>query len=129
MATTPKSRSKNSGPATRTRSASNARPRPAAAKRPPAPAPESTVSKLRGPVMAGGLAIAGIVGGVVLGAKGLPRKRRRFQLPSVSTPDLGKLDMKKTTKQVGRASKQFGELTRELRKAGEQAERIGDALS
>jgi hypothetical protein len=76
--------------------------------------------------MAGGLALAGIVGGVVLGAKARPRKR---SLPSVNIPDLKKLDAKKTRKQVSRASKQFGEFTRELRKAGEQAERLGDALS
>ena len=84
-------------------------------------------SKLRGPALAGGAAIAGIVG-VALGAKALPRKRRRFQLPSISGLDIDKLDIKKTRKQVGRASKQFGEFTRELRKAGEQAERIGNAL-
>jgi hypothetical protein len=83
-------------------------------------------SNLRGPLMAGGLALAGIVGGVVLGAKARPRKRR---LPSVNGLDLKKLDAKKTRKQVGRASRQFGEFTRELRKAGEQAERLGDALS
>ena len=78
--------------------------------------------------MAGGLALAGVVGGIVLGAKARPRKRR---LPSVSGLDLNlkKLDAKKTRKQVGRASRQFGEFTRELRKAGEQAERLGDALS
>jgi hypothetical protein len=76
--------------------------------------------------MAGGLALAGIVGGVVLGAKARPRKSR---LPSMNGLDLKKLDAKKTRKQVGRASKQFGEFTRELRKAGEQAERLGDALS
>ena len=80
--------------------------------------------------MAGGAAIAGILGGIALGAKALPRKRR---FPSVNGFDLKKLDpkkldVKKTRKQVGRASKQFGEFTRELRKAGEQAERIGDAL-
>jgi hypothetical protein len=84
----------------------------------PTPTPESTVSKLRAPAIAGGAAIAGILGGIALGVKARPRRRR---LPS--------LDGKKTVKQVGRASKRFGELTRELRKAGEQAERIGDALS
>jgi hypothetical protein len=39
------------------------------------------------------------------------------------------LDITNARKQVGGASKQFGELTREIRNAGEQAERIGDALS
>lgn len=114
------------------RSTSNARKRPAAAKTLPKPPEPSTASKLRAPLLAGGAAIAGIAGGIVLGAK---RARPRHRLPSLpSLPslngfDLGKVDMKKTRKQVGRASKQFGELTKELRKAGEQAERIGDALS
>jgi hypothetical protein len=81
--------------------------------------------------MAGGVAIAGILGGVALGAKALPRKRR---FPSVNGLDVKKLDLKKVDmnkarKQVGHASKQFGEFTKELRKAGEQAERIGKALS
>ena len=49
-------------------------------------------------------------------------------LPSMNGLDLNKVDMKKTRKQVGRAGKQFGAFTRELRKAGEQAEKIGNAL-
>ena len=83
-------------------------------------------SKLRAPALAGGAAIAGILGGIALGAKALPHKRRRFSC-SVSV-DLDKLDINKTRKQVARASKQFGDFTRELRKAGEQAERVGRAL-
>ena len=38
------------------------------------------------------------------------------------------VDAKKTRKQVASASKQFGAFTRELRTAGEQAERLGNAL-
>lgn len=92
--------------------------------------------------MAGGAAVVAIVGGAVLGAKALPRRRRFPANIGHQLNGLGKsldmkkarkqiesLDIKKTRKQIGRASKQFGELTRELRKAGEQAERIGDALS
>ncbi len=135
MATTPRSGSKATPkPASRKASSGNGRSRAASAKPTPrasAPAPEpprSIASKLRGPALAGGAAIAGILGGVALGAKALPRKRHRFQLPSISGLDIDKLDINKTRKQVGRASKQFGEFTRELRKAGEQAERIGNAL-
>ena len=87
---------------------------------------ESTASKLRAPAMASGAAIAAILGGVALGAKARSRKRH---FPSVNGVGLKKVDMKKTVKQVGRASKQFGAFTKELRKAGEQAERIGNALS
>jgi hypothetical protein len=131
MATTPKSRPTNRAKpaASKARPASAPRSRAASAKPTPAPSPPEAAgngSNLRGPLVAGGLALAGIVGGVVLGAKARPRQRR---LPSVSGIDLKKLDAKKTRKQVGRASRQFGEFTRELRKAGEQAERLGDALS
>jgi hypothetical protein len=131
MATTPKSRPTNRAKpaASKARPASATRSRAASPKPTPAPSPPeaaSNGSNLRGPLVAGGLALAGIVGGVVLGAKARPRKRG---LPSLSGLDLKKLDAKKTRKQVGRASRQFGEFTRELRKAGEQAERLGDALS
>jgi hypothetical protein len=125
MPTTPKSRSGNTKTASRSRSASTARRR---ATPKPAPAPEpSTISKLKGPLIAGGATvagIAGIAGGIALRAKARPRHR----LPSLNGFDLKKVDMKKTRKQVGRASKEFGAFTRELRKAGEQAERFGNAL-
>jgi hypothetical protein len=125
MASTQKSRTR---PANGARASSGG----AAAKSPrarTAPTPEpppSTASKLRAPLMAGGAAIAGIVGGVLLSSKVRPRKRSLPGLPKGL--DFKNVDMKKTRKQVGRASMQFGELTRELRKAGEQAERIGEAL-
>jgi hypothetical protein len=80
-------------------------------------------------MIAGGAAMAAVAGGIVLGAKARSRRRRTLpSLPSMNGFDLKKVDMKKTRKQVGRASKQFGAFTRELRKAGEQAERLGDAL-
>ena len=86
------------------------------------------MSKVAKPVLAGGAAIAAVVGGAVLGARALPRKRRFPASLGDPLKQLQSVDIKKARKQVGRASKQFGELTRELRKAGEQAERIGDAL-
>jgi hypothetical protein len=95
----------------------------------------NAVAKIAKPAVAGGVAVAGIVGGIALGAKALPRKRRfpgslvhSLNGLDMKKLDPSKLDIKKTRKQVGKASKQFGEFTRELRKAGEQAERIGDAL-
>src|SRR3954466_928988 len=107
--TTPQSRART------TRSTNRSRSKPA-----PAPPEPSTASKLRAPLIAGGAAIAGIAGGIVLGVKGRSRRRR---LPRVTG-----LDANKTRKQVASVSKQFGAFTRELRKAGEQAERIGKAL-
>jgi hypothetical protein len=71
-------------------------------------------------MIAGGAALAGIAGGIIIGAKARPRRRK---LPSVAG-----LNGKKTRKQVASVSKGFGAFTRELRKAGEQAERIGNAL-
>ena len=79
-------------------------------------------------MLAGGAAVAAIVGGAVFGAKALPRKRRFPASLGNPLKQIESVDIKKARKQIGRASKQFGELTRELRKAGEQAERIGDAL-
>ena len=107
--TTPKSRARGTGSTNRSRS-----------KPEPAPPEPSTASKLRAPLIAGGAALAGIAGGIVLGAKARPRRRK---LPSVAG-----LTGKKTRKQVASVSKGFGAFTRELRKAGEQAERIGNAL-
>jgi hypothetical protein len=97
----------------------------------------STAAKLAKPALAGGVAVAGIVGGAVLRAK--TTRKSRFPV-SIGNPlsgvdmkkarkQLESLDINKTRKQIGKATKQFGELTREIRKAGEQAERIGDALS
>jgi hypothetical protein len=107
--TTPKSRARGTGSTNRSRSTPD-----------PAPPEPSTGSKLRAPLIAGGAAIAGIAGGIILGAKARPRRRK---LPSVAG-----LNGKKTRKQVASVSKGFGAFTRELRKAGEQAERIGNAL-
>lgn len=117
-----------SGPSSRSRAAStkNGRSTPAAA---PQPAESrSTGAKLVKPVLAGGAAVAAIVGGAVIGARAQSRKRRFPASLGNPLKQLQGVDLNKARKQVGRAGKQFGELTRELRKAGEQAERIGDAL-
>jgi len=114
--TTPQSRAKPRQSTNRARSTT--------AKAAPAPEPSSG-SNLRAPLIAAGAALAGIAGGIALGAKRRPRHR----LPSLpSGLDLSKVSGKKTRKQVASASKQFGAFTRELRKAGEQAERLGKAL-
>ena len=101
-----------------------ARPR----RRPPPRLSRAAGSNLRAPLIATGAALAAIAGGIALGAKRRPRHRLP-SLPSLpSGLDLSKLGDKKTRKQVASASKQFGAFTRELRKAGEQAERLGNAL-
>lgn len=124
-------------PSTAGRSASSQRKPAAATSNGTLDSARSVATKLVKPALAGGVAVAGIVGGAVLRAK--TTRKRRFPA-SIGNPlsglDMKKarkqiegLDIDKARKQVGRASKQFGELTRELRKAGEKAERIGDALS
>jgi hypothetical protein len=75
---------------------------------------------VRGPLIAGGAALAGVVGGIAIGARRRPRRR----LPSLPS----KVNSKKTRKQLAQVSKGFGAFTRELRKAGVQAERVGNAL-
>lgn len=129
----PSSRSRGA-PRSRAASAGNGAAKPAAER----PAPRATAgsssnpsaSKLAKPIAAGGAALAAIIGGAILGAKALPRKRSFPASLGHQLTDLGKnVDVKKARKQLGHASRQFGALTRELRKAGEQAERIGDALS
>lgn len=126
--------SRSSSASTRTRSSSAQRAASANGQGAAGTA-RTAIAKVGKPVVAGSVAVAGIVGGIALGAKAMPRKRR---FPSslmhglngldMKKLDPGKIDMKKTRKQVGKASKQFGEFTKELRKAGEQAERIGEAL-
>jgi hypothetical protein len=131
--TTPKSKSTNSKP----RAASAKRPAAASARRPRAAAASqsksngagrSMMSKAGGPALAGATAVAGIVGGVVLGAKRTRKSRMPFGGLDVSKA-MKNIDTKNAVKQAGRAGVRFGELTRELRRAGEQAERWGKAVS
>jgi hypothetical protein len=82
----------------------------------PAPEPEPQApsgSKLRGPLIAVGAALAGVAGGIAIGATARPRRR---------------LPMPRSRKQAAQFSKGFAAFTRELSKAGEQAERLGNAL-
>ena len=82
----------------------------------PAPDPEQQApsgSKASGPLIAIGAALAGIAGGIAIGATARPRRR---------------LPMPRCRKQLAQVSKGFAAFTRELRKAGEQAERLGNAL-
>jgi hypothetical protein len=80
----------------------------------------SAVKKLSTPLIAGGAAVAGVAGGVVLGARAKPRK---------GLLNRGRFDTGKAAKQFGKAAQQFGDVTKELRKAGEQAEKVGKHFS
>jgi len=64
-------------------------------------------------MIAVGAALAGIAGGIAIGAAARPRQR---------------LPMPRSRKQLAQVSKGFAAFTRELSKAGDQAERLGKAL-
>jgi hypothetical protein len=64
-------------------------------------------------MIAVGAALAGIAGGIAIGAAARPRRR---------------LPMPRSRKQLAQVSKGFAAFTRELSKAGDQAERLGKAL-
>jgi hypothetical protein len=80
------------------------------------------------PALAVGAAAAGIVGGVALKARMQPKKVLGVKVPKSVTG----LDAKTIAKSVGQASKQFAKTTKnvskDLDRAAEQAERIGKIL-
>jgi hypothetical protein len=103
-------------------------------------------SKAKTPLVAGGAAVAGVVGGIAVArngrSKGLSiptiggsRKKSRssISLPKVSMPKLGKGDstgkalgatakaLGNTAKEIGKAGYRVGELTSEVRRVREQA--------
>jgi hypothetical protein len=102
------------------------------------------VSKAKTPLIAGGAAAAGLVGGVALsrnsGKKGFSmpqiggkRKAPSISRPKMPTPQLGKSDstrkalgatakaLGKTAVEIGKAGYRVGELTSEVRRVREQA--------
>jgi len=103
------------------------------------------LSKAKTPLLAGGAAVAGLVGGLALarngGSKGISvpsigGKRKKstpsISLPKVSAPKLGKTDAGKalgatakalgnTAVEIGKAGYRVGELTSEVRRVREQA--------
>jgi hypothetical protein len=88
--------------------------------------------KAAGPAIAVGAAAAGVAGGILLKSR-----RRRKTVLGVPVPrSLGKgmpeLDPKSVAKTVGEASKRFAKTTKsvskDLERAGDQAERIGKIL-
>ena len=132
-ATTKRSTSRTSGGA--------ANGRTAAASRPAASSSNNggftgtvkhAASKAKGPAVAIGAAAAGVAGGMALKS----RQRRKTVLGVAMPRALGKgmpdIDPKAIAKSVGQASKQFAKTTKnvskDLERAGDQAERIGKIL-
>lgn len=77
------------------------------------------VSKARIPLLAGGAAVAGTVGGLVLGASRSGDKVLGIKLPRSKRVKLRSRDFSKAAKEVGRFGENVGELTTELRRARE----------
>ena len=85
----------------------------------------SAARKAGTPILAGGAAAAGLVGGMVLGKRVLGPRRTMLGIP-VSRKGLS---LQPVAKEVGKAGKQIGRLTDELAQARKQAKKVGDALS
>ena len=77
------------------------------------------VSKAKVPLLAGGAAVAGTVGGLVLGASRSGDKLLGVKLPKSKRVKLSSRDLSKAAKQVGHFGENVGELTTELRRARE----------
>jgi hypothetical protein len=84
------------------------------------------VAKKRGaPLVAGGAATAGLLGGVVLGARALTPRKKVLGIPIARKG----LDLRPVAKEVRKAGRQLGRLTDEVAQARKQAKKVGDALS
>lgn len=77
------------------------------------------VGKAKIPLLAGGAAVAGTVGGLVLGASRSGDKVLGVKLPKAKRVKLSSRDLSKAAQEVGRFGENIGELTTELRRARE----------
>jgi hypothetical protein len=75
--------------------------------------------KARVPLLAGGAAVAGTVGGVVLGASRSGNRVLGVKLPEPKRVNIRSKDLVKAAKEVGRFGESVGDLTEELKKARE----------
>jgi 1-aminocyclopropane-1-carboxylate deaminase/D-cysteine desulfhydrase-like pyridoxal-dependent ACC family enzyme len=85
----------------------------------------SVASKAKAPIVAGGAAAAGLLGGLVLGSRLLSPRKKVLGIP-ISRKGF---DLKPVAKEVNKAGKQLGRLTDEMSQARKQAKKVGDALS
>jgi hypothetical protein len=101
-------------------------------------------SRIKGPAVAGGAALAGLAAGVAISRNGhgkrkslpsLGRRRKRISMPDLSMPKIGGGEATRkalgatakalgnTAVEVGKAGYKVGELTSEVRRVREQAEK------
>jgi hypothetical protein len=85
----------------------------------------SAATKARGPLLAGGAAAAGAIGGIVLGSRILRPRKKVLGIP-VPRDGIG---LKPLAGQVRKAGKQIERMADEVGKARVQAQKIGKALS
>jgi hypothetical protein len=84
----------------------------------------SAARKASTPILAGGAAAAGLVGGMVIGKRVLGPRRTVLGIPVRKG-----LGLEPMAKEVGKAGRQIARLTEELAQARKQAKKVGDALS
>jgi hypothetical protein len=85
----------------------------------------SAATKARGPLIAGGAAAAGALGGMVLSKRALRPRRKVLGIP-VSRSGIG---LKPLAHEVRKAGKQLERVAEEVGKARAQAQKVGKALS
>ena len=92
------------------------------------------MTKVSGPLAVGATTALAVAGGLVL--KDRLRRKTVLGVPvprSIGKPRVPKVDVKGATKNVGKASTQFGQKTqrvaKDIERVGEQAERLGRLLS
>ena len=77
------------------------------------------------PIVAGGAAAAGLIGGMVLGKRVLGPRRTVLGIPIARKG----LSLRPVAKEMQKAGQQIGRLTDELAQARKQAKKVGNALS
>jgi hypothetical protein len=85
----------------------------------------SAATKARGPLIAGGAAAAGAIGGIVLGKRGLRSRKKVLGIP-VARDGIG---LRPLAHEVRKAGKQLERMVDEVGKARAQAQKVGKALS
>jgi poly[(R)-3-hydroxyalkanoate] polymerase subunit PhaC len=93
---------------------------------------KSVAGKAAGPAVAVGAAAVGIAGGIALKSRTRRKTVLGVRLPRSVGKSITNLDGKSMAKSVGQASKRFAKTTKnvskDLERAGDQAERIGKIL-
>jgi hypothetical protein len=85
----------------------------------------SAATKARGPLIAGGAAAAGAIGGIVLGKRALRPRRKVLGIP-VARDGIG---LRPLAHEVRKAGKQIERIADQVGKARSQAQKVGKALS